>query len=477
MASATLVWFRHDLRLHDRPELLAAAALGPVVPVYVHAPDEDGDWAPGAASRYWLHRALQDVSEQLRARGSRLIVRAGASARELAQVTAETAARRVVWSRSWSPAAAARDEAVAAMLRASGAEVVIEPANLLVPPDGVSTAAGEPYRVFTPFWRRCQEELAIAPPRPAPLRLPPPDRWPRSLELHSLGLEPQPDWAGGIRAAWLCSELGGRAALADFLDTALDGYGADRDRPDRPGTSRLSPYLHFGQLSVREVWHALAGAMGEGPERFRAELGWREFAHHLLHHFPHTVDQPLQPRFAKFPWQPDEALLVAWQRGQTGYPMVDAAMRELWVTGWMHNRARMLVASFLIKHLLQPWQSGARWFWDTLVDADLANNTLGWQWTAGCGADAAPFFRIFNPLAQGPKFDPEGAYVRRWLPALEQLPTRFIHAPWTATEAVLRSARVRLGENYPWPIVDHGQARAAALAAFAATKNGVDRSA
>lgn len=476
MPSTTIVWFRDDLRLHDRPALRAAAARGPVVPVYVHAPHEAGDWPPGAASRYWLHQALADLAAHLQSRGSRLVLRAGDSAAELSRLAAETGARRVVWSRSREPEAARVEAEVSRTLEAMGLEVVVEPANLLLPPDAVSHAEGRPCRVFTPYWRRCQPLLDIPAPVPAPDTIPAPPHWPGSLDLADLALEPRIDWAGGIRAVWRCGADGARQALHGFVSQALVDYDAHRDRPDLPGTSRLSPYLHFGQLSIREVWHAVAGHGGEGPERYRTELGWREFAHHLLHHYPQTVDEPLQPRFASFRWCPDEARLRAWQRGETGYPMVDAAMRELWATGWMHNRARMLVASFLVKHLLQPWQAGARWFWDTLVDADLANNTLGWQWTAGCGADAAPYFRIFNPITQGAKFDPDGTYVRCWIPELELLPTKVIHAPWTASEAVLRQAGVRLGVTYPSPIVDHGEARQAALAAFAATGAGSDGS-
>ena len=466
MPDTTVVWFRHDLRLADQPMLLSAAARGAVVPVYVWAPGEEGDWPPGAALRVWLHHALDSLSERLRGKGSRLLLRTGNSATELAQVAAETGAGRVVWSRRWEPDARARDADVAECLRAMGLEVVREPANLLLEPDQVATQAGAPYRVFTPFWRRVQEQLDPPPPRPEPDRLPPPSRWPSSLSLDELGLRPTIDWSVGIRDAWAMGEAGAQRALDRFVAEAVEAYGEDRDRPDRVGTSRLSPYLHCGQLSVRQVWHAVAEVDGDGAEKFRSELGWREFAYHLLHHFPETVEQPLQPKFAAFPWAPDEGRLKAWQRGETGYPIIDAAMRELWVTGWMHNRARMLVASFLVKDLLQPWQSGARWFWETLVDADLASNTLGWQWTAGCGADAAPYFRVFNPVTQGQRYDPDGAYVRRWLPALERLPAKVIHEPWMASKAVLRQAGVRLGDTYPERIVDHAAARSAALAAF-----------
>jgi deoxyribodipyrimidine photo-lyase len=286
------------------------------------------------------------------------------------------------------------------------------------------------------------------------------------------------DWAAGLRAAWTPGEAGAKDALARFLLEALPDYAEARDRMGVAGTSRLSPHLHFGEVSPRQIWHAAAalqwqggkGGTARGAEKFVAEVGWREFAHHLLVHFPHTPDAPLRGEFARFPWREDPAARRAWQRGRTGYPVVDAAMRELWTTGWMHNRARMIVASFLVKDLLLPWQDGARWFWDTLVDADLASNTLGWQWTAGCGADAAPYFRVFNPVSQGTKFDGNGAYVRRWVPELARLPDGALHAPWDASPAELRAAGVSLGRDYPACIVDHAEARERALAALASLK-------
>jgi deoxyribodipyrimidine photo-lyase len=330
--------------------------------------------------------------------------------------------------------------------------------------------------VFTPFWKHCLTQPDPEPPRPAPSSLPAPNVWPRSARREELKLEPILDWAAGLRRAWQPGETGARLQLERFLKTALPTYSELRDRPDQPGTSRLSPHLHHGEISPREIWHALAERAATALQpawrssQFLTELGWREFAHHLLFHFPTTPEQPLRTEFRRFPWRKDAALLKGWQQGRTGYPIVDAGMRELWATGFMHNRVRMVVASFLVKDLLLSWTEGARWFWDTLVDADLAQNTLGWQWSAGCGADAAPYFRIFNPVSQGEKFDPQGAYVRQWCPELAALPDEWLHSPWEAPADVLASAKVILGRTYPEPMVNHTIAREVALEAFQRTK-------
>lgn len=466
-----LVWFRQDLRLSDHPALREAARKGPVIPVFILDPVGEGAWAPAGASRWWLHHSLAALDTCLRKTGSRLILRRGNSLQVLRDLIRETGARAIHISRRYEPAAAARDALAEKALHADGVTLEVFGSALLFEPESIRTGSGGPYQVFTPFWRATQAAPDPLPPLPAPRKLPPPAAWPESLDLRVLELLPRPDWAAGLRAAWKPGAEGARALLRDQLPDILPGYPEQRDRPDEDGTSRLSPHLHFGEIGAREAWAAAGGYAGApdptgGMIAWRRQVIWREFAHHLLAHFPRTADAPLRPFFAAFPWRDDAAGLKAWQRGRTGYPYIDAGMRQLWATGWMHNRVRMAAGSFLVKHLLLPWQAGAKWFWDTLVDADLAQNTLGWQWVAGCGADAAPYFRIFNPVTQGERFDPRGAYVRRWVPELARLPDAWIHTPWEAPEAVLRQAGVALGSTYPRPIVAHAEGRVRALAAY-----------
>jgi deoxyribodipyrimidine photo-lyase len=433
-----ILWFRQDLRLSDNPALAAAIERGgPLIPAYIWAPEEEGAWVPGAASQWWLARSLAALAAELERRGARLIVRCGPSDEALARLADETGAGAVFWNRRYEPAAIARDKQVKSGLRARGLIAESFNGSLLFEPWTIANRAGQPYRVFMAFWRECMKRSIPAAVAGAPPRLPAPESWPSSLAIADLLLEPTIDWAGGLREAWQPGEGGAIRQLQLFAKEPATHYQTDRDRPDITGTSRLSPHLHFGEIGPAQIWRAAPAS-----QAYLRQLVWREFAYHLLFHFPESVDQPLRPEFANFPWKSDLKLFRAWTRGKTGYPLVDAGMRELWHTGWMHNRVRMVVASFLVKHLLIGWQEGAVWFWDTLVDADLANNTLGWQWVAGCGADAAPYFRIFNPIIQAAKFDPEGAYVRRW-------------APDSATLA---------------PIVDHEEARRRALAALASMR-------
>lgn len=470
MSDTTLVWFRHDLRLADNPALLAAVHEGGcVVPVFIWSPEEEGRWQPGAASRWWLHQSLAQLDASLRQRGSRLIVRRGPALETLRQLIEETGGTGVYWNRRYEPAAIERDRRLKTALHQDGLRAESFNGSLLFEPWAVCTQQGHPYQVFTPFWKACRAGPEPEAPQSAPAHLQNPRRWPAGLPLRDLGLEPNIDWAGGLRTSWAPGEAGALRELTRFLDQGLPEYSEARDRPDQVGTSRLSPHLHFGEIGPHQVWSAVRACRHVRPaeaDSYLRELGWREFAHHLLYHFPHTPERPLRERFVDFPWLPDRANLRAWQRGRTGFPIVDAGMRELWHTGWMHNRVRMIVASFLVKDLLISWQEGTAWFWDTLVDADLANNTLGWQWTSGCGADAAPYFRVFNPVNQGEKFDPTGAYVRRWVSELSALPDRWIHRPWYAPGHVLQDARIDLGGTYPRLIVDHSDARTRALNAL-----------
>ncbi len=472
---ASIVWLRQNLRLADNPALQAAAQRGgAVVPVFIWAPDEEGDWPPGAASRWWLHQSLGQLALECRAAGAELVLRRGESLSELRAVARETGAGAVFWNRRYEPAALARDTRLTEALVESGLEVESFNGALLHEPWSIKNKSGGPFQVFTPFWRACLAAEEPAEPLPAPRALPGPRPRVSSRPLAALELEPRPDWAAGMRSSWRPGSAGAAAELERFLRGGLMAYSQDRDRPGRIGTSRLSPHLHFGEIGPRQVWAAVrrfAQARGLAPAEWRSwqfltELGWREFAHHLLFHFPRTPAAPLREEFAGFPWRSNEAWLKAWQKGRTGYPLVDAGLRELWATGWMHNRVRMVAASFLVKHLLLSWREGARWFWDTLVDADLANNTLGWQWTSGCGADAAPYFRVFNPVSQGEKFDPDGAYVRRWVPELARLPDEWLHRPWEAPPAALAVAGVELGRTYPAPVVSHHIARETALEAY-----------
>lgn len=471
-----IVWFRQDLRLADNPALTAAVRTGaPVIPVFVLDDSGAGDWRPGGASRWWLHQSLAALDESLRNRGSRLVLRSGAADQALTDLLRETRAETVFWNRLYEPLAMRRDSEIKSDLKDAGVAVKSFTGNLAFEPWTIRTGNDGPYRVFSPFMKACLRKGAPDQPLAAPDILAAPDAWPASDELDSWALKPTtPDWAGGLREHWTPGEKGAHRRFEAFLDDSLDSYAKARDQMAGETTSRLSPHLHFGEISVRSIWRTLDHREAEGARsvgKFRAELIWREFAHHLLFHYPTLPESNWRESFDAFPWADDQKSLKAWQSGKTGYPLVDAGMRELWVSGYMHNRVRMVVASFLIKHLAIHWRHGADWFWDTLVDADLANNAASWQWVAGSGADAAPFFRIFNPVRQGQQFDADGTYVRRWLPVLQDLPDKYLHAPWTAPDAVLQDAGVKLGENYPKPIVDHAAARARALAGYDRVKS------
>ncbi len=486
--TATLVWFRQDLRIGDNPALSHAAARGDLLPIYIYDDTHPQRWAPGAASRWWLHHSLSALNQSLQ---QQLRLFQGDPLQLIPQLLKQTGIQRVVWNRCYEPWQIARDQALKALLHSLGIEVVSFNASLLWEPWEVSKRDGTPYKVFTPYYRNgCRQR----PPPRYPLARPPMmsyvesapsgSLWPDPAQLSAKSFSTEPfntepfsttPWHREIAASWTPGEAGAAANLQTFMRDAIQHYDTDRDRPDRAGTSRLSPHLHFGELSPHQAWYVAQNplqpvAPETGRERFLAELVWREFSYYLLYHWPTLPTDNFQAKFDRFAWQDKPALLTAWQRGQTGFPIIDAGMRELWQTGYMHNRVRMLVGSFLVKNLLIDWRAGAAWFWDTLLDADLASNSASWQWVAGSGADAAPYFRIFNPVTQGQKFDPEGYYVKRFCPELAKLPAKYIHSPWLAPDAIRQAAGVTLDETYPAPIVDLKHSRQQALAAFARLK-------
>lgn len=469
MKPLSIVWFRQDLRIEDHPALMAACERGRVLPLYIAGHDGEGDWQLGGASKWWLHHSLKALESDLKSLGHSLVLRQGKPLEVLKQLIAETGASAVYWSRCYEPASLDRDTLIKRELRLKEIDAQSFNACLLYEPWTIANKQGKPFQVFTPFWKSClnhaNPERPLSKPKPSSDKL----VEVASLTLDDLALLPTIPWDQGLTETWKPGTKGAQAHLTNFLKGRILDYQEARDFPAIEGISRLSPYLHFGEISPRMIWHEVVTTFAGKKEKidcYLRQLGWREFAHHLLYHFPHTPTEPLRKDFLDFPWKHNQKHLHAWQKGLTGYPLVDAGMRQLWHTGWMHNRVRMVVGSFLVKDLLISWIEGARWFWDTLVDADLANNTLGWQWVGGCGADAAPYFRVFNPITQSEKFDPEGLYIRRWVPELAHLPNKWIHQPWEAPGLVLREAGVSLGKEYPFPIVDHAKARLDALDAF-----------
>jgi len=460
--SPIIVWFRRDLRLADNPALFEAAKTGaPILPLYID--ETDIGQGSGGASKVWLHYSLKALTSAL----GGLIIKKGRAVSVIEALLAETGARAVYWNRRYEKVDRDRDGTIMEALKERGLTVKSFNGNLLSEPWEIRTkTGGSYYKVFSPYWRAVLAQISVAEPLPEPkFNLLSGDI--SSLSIEDLELLPnRPDWGRKMLPGWQIGERGAIKALSEFLSGPVTTYKADRDRADKPkGTSRLSPHLAFGEISPRQIWHAVKDKDVDGA-KFLSELGWREFSYALLYHNPDLRARNFKPAFDAFPWDKNTAALTAWQTGQTGYPFIDAGMRELWATGYMHNRVRMVAASFLIKHLMINWREGERWFWDTLFDADSANNAASWQWVAGSGADAAPYFRIFNPFGQGEKFDPNGDYVRQWVPELERLPNKFIHRPWEAPELTLKEAGVELGKNYPGPIVDHKRAREKALAAY-----------
>ncbi|MCR5856414.1 deoxyribodipyrimidine photo-lyase [Mesorhizobium sp. J428] len=464
--------FRNDLRVGDNGALSAAVNTGkPVLAAYILDEESERTRPLGDASRWWLHHSLAAVAGKLERLGARLVLRRGATGTVMEDLLAETGTDTVLWNRRYDPGGIAADTTLKQILRERGLQAESFDGHLLHEPSRLLTGSGSFYKVFTPFWSALARDTEPRDPVDAPKRL---DGFSGEVASESLDdllpLPTSPDWAGGLRECWTPGEDGAQARLEEFLSGRLEDYSDGRDFPGRPSTSRLSPHLAHGEITPYQIFAALRERGREAGRadiaKFRKEIGWREFCYHLLFHNPHIHEKNFQPGFDAFPWRSDDEALDVWRRGQTGYPIVDAGMRELWRTGTMHNRVRMIAASFLTKHLLIDWREGERWFWDTLVDADPASNPGNWQWVAGCGADAAPYFRIFNPVLQGEKFDPDGTYVRRWVPELDGLPARYLHKPWDAPGEMLERAGVTLGETYPHPVVHHTSARERALAAY-----------
>ncbi len=472
MDEVCIVWFRQDLRLEDNPAFYHAAKSDlSVLPLYIWDDDSEAHWSMGSASKVWLHHSLLALQDSLKKIGSDLVILKGNSRNVFEELIKQYSIASIVWNRRYEPAIIKRDTQLKTYFIECGIEAKSFNGSLLYEPQKILNKQGLPYKVYTAFWNSTQ---AMSPPDlPLAKSKPKTDlkKKPKSLTVMQLSLLPKIQWHLGIEQDWQPGETNAKKHLKNFLKSKVVNYGNQRDFPARDGISKLSPYLHFGEISPNTIWHALlekfdGNAVPTPAVVYLKQLVWREFAHYLLFHFPHTDKKPLREEFQKFPWQKNKKYLVAWQNGETGYPIVDAGMRELWQTGWMHNRVRMIVASFLIKDCLIHWKEGAQWFWDTLVDADLANNTMGWQWVAGSGADAAPYFRIFNPITQGERFDPDGEYIRKWIPELGGLTNEVIHKPWLANTMDLQLANIHLGKDYPKPLLDHSDARKIALDAL-----------
>ena len=459
----SLVWLRNDLRVSDNPALAAACKGGGAVhALYIHETDE-ALRAVGDAGRWWLHRSLESLGDALGKLGITLLVRTGKAGDVLEDVIAKHRVTDLHWNRRYAPAERELDQVLKAKFRESGLTVVSHVGNVLAEPWTIETGQGKPYSVFSPFWKTLRD-------KPIERPIPAPEAVGDAVSAKTFDAEYiAPKWSEKFEGQWTIGEAAAQQALHDFLDERLDDYPVGRDFPKRDVTSRLSPHLRFGEITARQIWHATAAMVEAEPERkpsadkFLSELAWRDFSYHQLFHRADIATVPMQPKYVGMDWRNDTKALRAWQQGQTGLPIIDAGMRELWATGYMHNRVRMLVASFLTKNLLIDWREGERWFWDCLVDGDIASNPASWQWVAGCGLDAAPYFRIFNPVTQGERFDEAGDYVRKWVPELADMPDKWVHNPAAAPAAELKRAGVILGDTYPKPIVDLKETRQRAL--------------
>lgn len=467
-----IVWFRQDLRVIDNPALYAAVEHGKVVPVYIFDTGLAAEEQPGGASKWWLHHSLVSLNKRL---NGHLQCFTGNPQIILNDLVNKFSANAVFWNRCYEPAVIERDKQIKQSLREADCLVSSFNGSLLWEPMSIRKQDGGVYRVFTPYYRKgCLQASAPRYPSPAPTRISYADVPHAGHSIEDAGLLPQIHWDRAFYDHWSPGEDGAADKLSDFIKHAANGYQEERNIPSVRGTSRLSPHLHFGEISPNQVWYALLNAFDDQGNSdldcFLSELGWREFSYYLLFHFPAITNQNFNDQFNKFKWLNNEQDYLAWTRGQTGIPIVDAGMRELWQTGYMHNRVRMIAGSFLVKNLLLDWRKGERWFWDCLVDADRASNAASWQWVAGSGADAAPYFRIFNPVLQGEKFDKQGAYVKTYCPELSRLPDKYLHKPWEAPKEILRKAGITLGDDYPLPIADLKQTRQRALDAYADTK-------
>ena len=468
MTAKALLWFRNDLRLSDNPALANAVQTGDVLPIYVYDNAHPHEAQPGAASRVWLHYSLEKHTESL---DGHLALFKGDPLEIIPNIVEQYGVSHVNWNRQYEPWAMRRDTIVKKRLKKLGVHAESHNGSLLWEPQTINKADGTPYRVFTPFYRKgCLNAMEPRIPRAAPTSIKYVEHQQRAT-IESLGLLPRTPWHEPLLDHWEIGERGAHKRLRSFIKNGIDRYKEGRNYPSKPYVSYISPHLHFGELSPNQAWHQARSLPADANvDHFCSELGWREFSYNLLFHNPDLPTQNLQKKFDNFPWSTDLDLLKAWQRGLTGVPFVDAGMRQLWATGTMHNRVRMVVGSFLVKNLLLDWRYGERWFWDCLFDADLANNSAGWQWVAGCGADAAPYFRIFNPVTQGQKFDGAGEFIRQYIPEISDLPDKYLCNPWEAPEEVLEAANVKLGETYPKPVVDLSSSRSMALEAFASTK-------
>ena len=464
-----IIWLRRDLRLADNPALHAGVQSGkPLIILYIDELNKGR--ALGGASNVWRHHSLTALSKSICERSGQLILRRGVASEILDEIIAQSGADEIHWNRRYEGWARDIDESIKTNLKSRGLRAESHKANVLTEPWEVATKTGGFYKVFTPFWRAARAHFTVDPSLPSPKHL----NCLKGLvsdEVSDWDLLPtSPDWGSKMMEHHTAGEAFAMARLERFLGGPVQDYAAQRNRPDdETGTSKLSPHLAFGEISPRQVWNAAYGSGGDS-DKFLSEIGWREFSYTLLFYNPELASQNYKADFDSFPWDSRAPLVEAWRRGQTGYPFVDAGMRELWQTGWQHNRVRMVCASFLIKHLLTDWRVGEDWYWDTLLEADPASNAASWHWVAGSGADAAPYFRIFNPFTQGEKFDPNGDYVRKYVPELAKLPKKYIHRPWTAPKDVLAQADVVLGQKYPKPIVDHKIARERALAGYKACR-------